>query len=230
MCTIFQKFDLYDAIIAHDYMRHEAITAGVRGVLAGCAQPLRVLDVGCGNGWMARESLREALVSKYIGVDLSADALERVRARPPLGVKPTEAAMELRCDDLFLVLPGLPAGSFEVVMASFSLHHFSQEKKRELLAGIERILAPGGVFIWTDVARKPGQTRDQFNASLAKEMRENWLKLEPAEREKVVDHVEESDFPEEVGWMVTECDRAGFKKWEQLFKDDFFGAWVFRQT
>ena len=50
MCTIFQKFDLYDAIIAHDYMRHEAITAGVRGVLAGCAQPLRVLDVGCGHG------------------------------------------------------------------------------------------------------------------------------------------------------------------------------------
>lgn len=229
MCTIFEKFDLYDAIIAYDYMQHQAITAGLREELARFQRPLNVVDVGCGNGWMARGCLRDVLVAGYTGIDLSADALERVKANPPLGRLPSNGQLNLLCDDLFLVLPSLQAESMDVVLGSFSIHHFSTEQKQQLLGQIARVLVKDGLFIWTDVNRKTGQTRDEFNASLAKHMRELWTKLPMEHRESVVTHIQAYDFPEELDWMIRECEKVGLTKSKQIYRDDHYGSWVFQR-
>jgi SAM-dependent methyltransferase len=108
--------------------------------------PLRVLDVGCGNGRLGRaldETLgarREALA--YTGVDASAPLLERARQGAPPGARFVEA-------DFVATPPGeaLPAGPFELV-ALFGVLHVvpGHARRRAMLEAAAARVAPGGLL------------------------------------------------------------------------------------
>ncbi|HEX2484915.1 MAG TPA: class I SAM-dependent methyltransferase [Myxococcota bacterium] len=102
----------------------------------GCG---RALDVGCGDGLLARE-LR-GRVPHVIGIDLHAPSLERARSQPLPGV-------EYVLGDV-LAHPFEPA-SFELVAAVAALHHMDTPR------GLERmveLLRPGGVLVVIGLAR-----------------------------------------------------------------------------
>jgi len=134
MSNMFDQWSLYSRILANNYMRHRDLSVVVREFLAGLARSCRVVDLGCGDGWMARECLKSTRVLRYVGIDTSADAIARVRACPPAGSEPDNARIDLSCEDVFTALHALPAGEFDLVLSSYCLHHFSQPQNRMFCA------------------------------------------------------------------------------------------------
>jgi len=225
--TMFDEWNLYARILANNYMRHRDIAAVVREHLAVLDRSCRVLDLGCGDGWMARECLRNTRVLRFVGVDSSADAIARAQACPPAGCEPDNAGLDLHCEDVVTALPALPAGEFDLVLSSYCLHHFSQPRKREILRQIRRVLTADGSFIWTDLARHSQQTRDTYLQSVFHMIRQDYRTLGPEEIEETVAHIANSDYPEEEQWMLATARECGFALARALLRDEFYGSWAF---
>ncbi|MDH5306375.1 MAG: class I SAM-dependent methyltransferase [Myxococcales bacterium] len=106
--------------------------------------PLRVLDLGCGNGRFAAflaEQLGDAGASlRYCGVDASDPLLARARARALPGERCAWHALD------FVQSPGrLPDGPFEFIALLGVLHGVpGQGQRRALLREAAARLAPGG--------------------------------------------------------------------------------------
>ncbi len=160
MSNLFDEWSLYSRIIANNYMRHRDLSAVARQYLAGMGRSCLVVDLGCGDGSIARECLRYTRVARYVGIDTSADAISRLRACSPPGSDPDSTQVDLCCDDVLTALPALPDGRFDLVLRSYCLHHLSQPQKKEVLGQIRRVLSPDGRFIWTDLVRRGRQTRE----------------------------------------------------------------------
>ncbi len=225
--TMFDEWSLYARVIANNYMRHRDIAAVVRELLAGLDRSCRVLDLGCGDGWMAGECLRSTRVRRFVGIDSSADAIARARACPPAGCESDGAELDLHCEDVVTALPALPAGEFDLVLSSYCLHHFSQPQKREILCQIRRVLTADGSFIWTDLARHGQQTRETYLQSVFHMIRQNYRTLCSEEIEETVAHIASSDYPEEEPWMLATARECGFSLARALLRDEFYGSWAF---
>lgn len=97
------------------------------------------LDVGCGEGMLAR-ALRRA-VPQVTGIDLDAPSLDQARAHPGDGV-------DYVLGD-FLTHPFEPA-SFDVIASVATLHHMDAAAG---LARMRDLLRPGGVLAVVGLAR-----------------------------------------------------------------------------
>ncbi len=225
--TMFDEWCLYSRILENNYMRQRDIAAVVREHLAGVGRACRVLDLGCDDGWMARECLQNTQVGRYMGIDTSADAIARARARPPAGSDPDKARIDLCREDVYTALPALPGGEFDLVLSSYCLHHFFQPQKRDVLRQIRRVLTADGSFIWTDLARHSQQTRDTFLKSVIHEIRQNYRTLRSEEVEEAIAHIASSDYPEEEQWMLDTARECGFSLARVLLRDEFYGSWAF---
>ena len=227
MNNIFDEWSLYSRILLHDYMWHQAISAKVANSLAEQVAPLRVLDLGCGDGWMAYECLKASPVSLYVGIDTSADALARLQSRPGIGSELGGGQMDLVCEDVRTALSRQPDAAFNMVLASYCLHHFSQAEKQALVQEIRRVLEPAGVFLWIDEVRHPGQTRQGYCQALEQDIRQHWKTLSLQEIEETLEHIRSSDFPEEESWMHAATQTCGFLALGLLFRDNLYGCCAF---
>jgi SAM-dependent methyltransferase len=99
----------------------------------------RALDVGCGEGLLARELGRR--IPHVIGIDLHVPSLERARSHRVPGV-------EYVLGDV-IAHPFEPA-SFDLVAAVAALHHMDTVRGLERMVGL---LRPGGVLVVIGLAR-----------------------------------------------------------------------------
>lgn len=106
----------------------------------------RILEVGSGPGHLALKLARTVPGTRVTGIDIAPDMVERARARASR--EGAGSRVEFRAGDAAL-LPFADA-SFDVVLSTFSLHHWSDQAAG--LAEIHRVLAPGGVAWLYDVA------------------------------------------------------------------------------
>lgn len=116
------------------------------------------LEVGCGNGDMARRIVDGLKPARYVATDLDPrqiDAARRHLASLYDGAPPS--SLELRAADM-LALP-FPDASFDAVFAFVSLHHadarhgdFANVPKA--LAELDRVLKPGGRLAYTEIINR----------------------------------------------------------------------------
>lgn len=97
----------------------------------------RVLDLGCGNGVPVTAALAEQ--HRVTGVDVSEIQIAQARARVPGADLRVGDALELR----------FPPGSFEAVVAFYTLDHLPRERLGELLTRIRDWLTPGGLLLFS---------------------------------------------------------------------------------
>ena len=95
-----------------------------------------VLELGCGSG-LDTLVLAEA-GCHVVGIDLCAQAIASARARVP--------SCEFHCQDIRAAFPST-AMSVGVVVASLSLHYFTWDETRAVVARIHQALRPGGVLL-----------------------------------------------------------------------------------
>jgi SAM-dependent methyltransferase len=114
-----------------DYFAEDAFRAENQGLLdefSALGAPGRLLEIGCAGGWLLKHALERSWLAQ--GVELSAEAVVRARR---LGL------------DVFhgeLAEADLPAGTFDLVYMGDVLEHVPD--CRTVLAGITRVLKPGG--------------------------------------------------------------------------------------
>ena len=116
------------------FMRAGEILALARR--AGVASGVAVLDLCCGVAGPGRLVTRE-LGCRYLGVDLSASAIELARAR----------AVDLPCRFEVARIPPVPRGPFDVVLLLETMLAFPD--KEALLRSVAGALPAGGRFAFT---------------------------------------------------------------------------------
>lgn len=115
---------------------------------------LRILDLGCGNGELARRLAREGFRGSYIGLDFSAGLLEEAARHQP----PSSQAEFFQAD---LGSEAWRSGEtaarlssfapFDRVLAFAVLHHLpGRALHRQVLQGVHRLLTPQGVFLHSE--------------------------------------------------------------------------------
>ena len=125
--------------------RHR-IQPGVRRVLEGLRGDESVLDLGCGNGELARELAKREHRGSYLGVDFSLPLLRDANSQPEgfsarfMQVDLTRLANHV--DELFV------SGNWSVVTAFAVLHHIPSDILRlSVLRVVNQVLKDVGSFI-----------------------------------------------------------------------------------
>ncbi len=119
---------------------------GVLGVVDSLTGDEAILDLGCGNGELARELMRRGHRGAYTGLDFSPTLLEVARH----GWEDAPATF-IRAD---LARPDWDkkiAGPFDLVTAFATLHHFPGRKMRlDILEKARSMLVMGGTFVHSE--------------------------------------------------------------------------------
>ena len=200
-------WSVYDAITENNYMFHREIYALVGGELAvrhphgGAA----ILDLGCGNARFLAPYLRAAAPRRYVGVDLSAAALEEAR-----GYLEGLSGVELQLNDMLQTAQTI-AEKFDFIFSGFAVHHLASTGKQALFQACAQRLAAGGGFLLVDVIREEAQTREQCLEGYLQMMRSSWTNVPPELLEQACGHVATHDFPETLSELIRMGQSAGFR-------------------
>jgi SAM-dependent methyltransferase len=135
------------------------------------AVPLReagvrtILELGCGTGNDAARLAADGY--SVTGVDLSPEAIEQARAK-------SGAAVRFLICDITGRLP-FPDASFDALMSNVTLHMFPDRVTRSVFAEIERLVRPGGLFLF------------HVNALEDRPLRANWQPAVEVEQDYVLE-------------------------------------------
>ena len=125
--------------------RHR-IQPGVRRVLEGLKGDESILDLGCGNGELARELAKRGHHSLYLGVDFSLSLLREAEMQSE-GFSAKFLEVDLTRLSAFGHQLSIPGG-WSLITAFAVLHHIpSHEIRLELLRTVHGFLADNGKFI-----------------------------------------------------------------------------------
>ena len=123
---------------------------GVQQVLDSLAGDETILDLGCGNGEMARELMRRGHRGQYTGVDFSPALLEIARH----GWEDAPATFiraDLASPDWDKKILSSLTQPFDLVTAFATLHHIpGQEMRLNIMNKVHALLRPGGRFIHSE--------------------------------------------------------------------------------
>jgi len=178
--------------------------------------PRSFLDLGCGNGFVAKIMLNEFANSKATLIDISSNMIE-------------QAKMELadkECNyfqmSLEVPLTEYISEPFDCIVSRFAIHHLPNDRKKELYGEIHNLLTPGGIFVNIEhvqsstlaisakyqellinhLSSKLNQDRAEFEANFTKRPNDN-----------ILERVElQTGWLEEIGFENVDC----YFKWYEL--------------
>jgi 2-polyprenyl-3-methyl-5-hydroxy-6-metoxy-1,4-benzoquinol methylase len=108
----------------------------------------RTLDIGCGNGLLLALAQRYADLRLGIGIDRNAAAIAAARRMAVSLPIPLSFRLGATAEDW-------PAENFDVVMMIDVLHHIPQAARQAMIEAALGRVAPGGLFIYKDMCRRP---------------------------------------------------------------------------
>ena len=123
--------------------RHR-LQPGVQQILSRLHGNETILDLGCGNGELARVLARRGHQGAYLGLDFSLPLLQEAQPQPD-SIRFVEADLT----QLAAILPQLPReGPWQLITAFAVLHHIpSTELRLDLLRAVRTLMAVNGRFI-----------------------------------------------------------------------------------
>lgn len=213
------QWHLYQKILLHNYMGHREIYDVLQVLfIAHFQHPFKMLDLGCGDASLMTQALLNTPIGSYTGIDCSEVALDR--ARDNLVALP--ASVCLIPGDFSQALPELAIAqshSFELILASFSLHHLTLDGKDTVLEQIDHLLSSKGIFLLVDIVRFSEENRESYIERYLENVWRDWSLLSPQELEMVASHMRSSDFPETQETWCQLARKHGFTQDECLYRD-----------
>jgi 2-polyprenyl-3-methyl-5-hydroxy-6-metoxy-1,4-benzoquinol methylase len=146
----YERFDRFHEVMAEDSGQTvlpvllEGILPLAHGVTERLREGIDVLDIGCGRGHALHLLARAFPGSRFVGMDLSAEAIAHARAQ----------AAEHGLDNVRFEARDLTdageLGSFDLITAFDAVH--DQKSPASVLSSVARSLAPDGTFLMQDIA------------------------------------------------------------------------------
>ena len=220
-----RQWSSYRAVVEHDLMEHRAVAAATASALgawlsarAPGAAAARMLDLGCGDLARIAPLLRELPLGHYTGLDLAAVVLPL--AKQALG--PVPYATHWREGDLLGWAEAADGADPaldqpDILHSAFAIHHLSDSEKQTFLEASRRRIAPGGLFIWVDVFRDPGESRALYVQRYLQRIAASWPQLSEEQREHVSHHLATYDNPADRTAIEATAAAAGWR-WEWVWQ------------
>jgi SAM-dependent methyltransferase len=219
-----RQWATYRRVVDQDLMEHRALTAVVTRAIEGwigpkdCDRPLRqpprLVDLGCGDLGLLPPLLRRLPLGSYLGIDRSAQVLPLAAAA--LGPVPYPCRWQ-ELDLLSWATAADPDQPVDILHSAFALHHLSDEEKARFLGLCRRRIAPGGLVLWADVFREPGESRQAYAARYVQRIENGWHGLEPEQRQQVIDHLSQWDIPADRAAIQLSAEAHGWH-WQWIWQ------------
>ena len=143
---------------------HEAFAKELRGFTKGRSSPLRVLDIGMGDGAITKILLQDPKLD-VTGIDNEPKMIEP--ARKALRASIAGGRLTVALDDALHYLAALPQHSLDIVASGYVLHNLTANYRERLYGEIWRVLAPAGLLINADKYAQQGEAhREALNWQL----------------------------------------------------------------
>jgi len=214
---LFAEWRAYQKLVDNDYMAHAQF---FRCLLADIRErfhePVAILDLGCGDTTPIQSLLQNIRVEHYCGLDQSETALAYAEAR----LATSGISYRLLAGDILETADRI-AGPFDLIIASFSLHHLQDPvSKQAVLRAGRQVLNPGGIFAVIDVFLDDNESRDDYLDRFERQARENYQALNDTEMTTLITHVRGCDYPETVATYQVLGFQAGFSRARPLLRDE----------
>ncbi len=135
----------YQSFADHFSETRGRLQPGVLQVLDDFPPADQVLDLGCGNGLLAREIVSRELPVHYWGADFSPALLEKARQRMPEDARADFLALDITHPNWD---QRLPDGTFDIILCFAALHHIPGRSHRlQICHQVHQLLKPEGMFI-----------------------------------------------------------------------------------
>lgn len=216
---------VYQKIIKNNYMFHHEISETLQSVISESTQNkrLKIVDLGCGDSSMAIPLLSSKTIASYTGCDLSQPALDIAHGQ----LFSLHINHKLICEDMTCVIAGLPDASVDVVFSSYAIHHLNTAHKHQIIKEISRVLTVEGRFILIDIFRDPNESRADYMTNYLDTLKSTWTELSEDEKNLVINHAKQYDFPEYADFYAACCQMHGLASVQRAAKFTWHEAWIF---
>ncbi len=218
-----RQWSSYRAVVEHDLMEHRAVASATATALdswlaarpADAAAP-RLVDLGCGDLALLAPLLQRLPLGSYTGLDQAAVVLPM--AQQALGSVPY-ATHWLEGDLLAWAQGHLDRGSgggaapptTDILHSAFAIHHLDDPAKLTFLQAARTRMSPGALFIWVDVFREPGESREAYVARYTQRIQQGWPQLTAEQQEHVISHLSRFDIPADRAAIAAAAEAAGWR-------------------
>jgi len=212
----------YRAIVEHDLMEHRAVAEATSSAIQAwlnarpaAAPPPHLLDLGCGDLALLAPLLQQLPLASYTGLDLTAAVLPL--AQQGLGNVPYPSHW---IEGDLLAWATQEAGddgsepsahAVDILHSAFAIHHLTDQDKASFLQAARRRIAPGGLFLWIDVFRQPGESREAYVARYSRRITTLWPQLTAEQQEHVISHLSSHDIPADRQAIAAAAEAAGWQ-------------------
>lgn len=218
---LFEEWQVYEKLLIHDYMDHRAFFARLEAEISTRFQhPVAILDLGCGDATPILPLLEAVPVSRYVGIDESDVALAHAASNLKTLPIPTQLVQGDLVEIMSHLDPSLTLGGFDLILASYSMHHLADpaDKQRTLEAG-RRLLKPEGLFALIDVFCEDSEPRARYLERWVGNAETRYLECGPLERKILFDHVRARDFPVSLNTLQELGAEVGLGEFRVLLED-----------
>jgi SAM-dependent methyltransferase len=214
--ALFEEWRVYEKLLIYDYMDHRACFDRLaREITNRFDRPVTMLDLGCGDLTPIRPLLAKVPVAHYVGIDESEVALSIARACLEEDAVPGQLVK----DDMRDALATLDQ-SFDIIIASFSLHHLADpDEKQAVFAACVPLLSSDGFLAVIDVFSESLEPRDDYVERWIRHADECYSALAPEEKQLLFDHVRARDFPVSLEHCRMLGEAAGLQNFAVLHED-----------
>ena len=218
-----RQWSSYRAIVEHNLMEHrqvaEATAAAIEGWLAARPEDApapTMVDLGCGDLAQLAPLLRRLPLGSYTGLDLAEVVLPLAeRALGPVPYPTTWQHGDLLAWAQGRLQPGpgphRSAAGCDIIHSAFAIHHLDDQHKQEFLQAARARINPGGLLLWVDIFREPGEDRSEYVQRYRQRIARDWQVLSAEQQTHVVDHLSSFDLPADRDRITGTAEAAGWR-------------------
>ena len=210
-----KNWRIYRKIIENDNMSHREGYAKLREILIKEKQgSFSFLDLACGDAYYSSKILRDTKAEKYIGIDVSEQALSLAKEE---FIDSSIEARFIRAD--FTNFDKIIEAPVDVIWVGFSLHHLDTSDKLKFMCKAKKVLSKTGIFMIYEPIFLEGENRVTYFERFTQVFNNHWSGLTKEEGEFLLKHVKESEKPETSQDWIELGKHAGFLEAQEVFSE-----------